>query len=57
MPDTVPFSVAKPCQLIGSGSSFVILAELWSCGPVAGRSPHDGVEALDVLVQSTTIPA
>jgi len=31
----------------------VILAELWSCGQGAARSPHDGVEALDVRVQGT----
>jgi len=41
------------CHLSGSGSSFVILAELWSCGQGAARSPHDGVEALDVRVQGT----
>ncbi len=54
---TAPFSVAISRHIIGSGTGFVILAELWSCGPVAARSPHDGVEALDVLVQGTTIPA
>ena len=31
----------------------MILAELWSCGQGAARSPHDGVEALDVRVQGT----
>jgi len=49
----MPFSVVRRCQIIGSGSSFVILAELWSCGQGAARSPHDGVEALDVRVQGT----
>jgi hypothetical protein len=35
----------------------VILAELWSCGPVAARSPYDGVEVLGVLVPGTAISA
>jgi len=47
---TVPNSVYKRCHLSGSGSSFVILADLSSPRPVAVRSPRPAVGGCTVRV-------
>ncbi len=47
MTDATGVSVAK---LFGSGSSFVKVAKLCSCGPVAAHSQHDAAAAPGVLV-------